>query len=366
MRRLPLVAAGLGLSLAACSLIVQFEPEGQACGPAGECLAGYTCVAGACTRGDAGSGCTGVVCNSPGPCQEPNGTCNPSTGRCVYPPRAANTQCSDNDQCTQGERCDGDGGCAPLTVTRCDSPPDRCRADAGTCNPATGACDYPIIPAGSACDDGNPCTVGERCDAARTCAGGSARLCNQPPSACAALVGSCDPQRGCVYPPAAGVTSCSDNSACTQGDYCDAGSCVSGPSCPPPLPCQVGTCQADGGCTYAVAPDGTSCGALASRRCCSGNCIDISSNPSHCGGCGIACTLGTTCESVAATNQCTLAPANTTARCSCVAGPSNTCPLGQSCFSLTDGGRCSPTDAGHCAAGERLQALTACPNYCVY
>jgi secreted trypsin-like serine protease len=60
---------------------------------------------------------------------------------------------------------------------------------------------------GAACDDGNPCTSGETCDATLNCTGGS---------------------------PVADGTICNDNNACTWGDSCMSGKCK---------PSQTNTCE---------------------------------------------------------------------------------------------------------------------------
>lgn len=358
---------------AGCSLLVQFDPEGQPCGPSSECLAGYACVDGGCTRGTGGGDggtCSPGSCTTPGPCESGPGTCELSTGRCQYVPKGLDEPCSDEDQCTAGDRCDGSGRCVPVTTTRCTTPPGPCFADAGTCSATSGACVYPLLPANAPCEDGNLCTVGEVCSATGTCGGGTTRLCTSPPNTCTEPSGTCFPSTGCIYAPRANST-CDDRNACTVGDTCDGGACISGRVCPPPAPCQVGTC-ADGGCTYVPAAEGSSCGAAASLRCCGGNCVDISSTTQHCGGCGIACIAGYACESVAATTTCTgFTPANTSGRCTCNNLAVGTCPTGQICRSaITYPNRCQPpinNDAGlGCAPGERVQAISGCPAYCYY
>ena len=366
MKRLGTVVAAAALLGAACSLIVQFDPEGQPCGAApNPCLSGYACVGGVCTK-NGGNLCSGVVCNTPGLCQHPDGTCNPSTGKCEYPPLAFNSVCTDGSQCTTGDHCDGDGGCVGTSTRVCNTPPSACHSDAGTCNAQSGICEYAALALNDRCEDGNPCTVGDTCGAGGVCSGGSARVCNTPPSACAAANGSCDTIRGCVYPPAPGVTICNDGNNCTQNDFCDAGSCIPGPTCPAPLPCQVGVCQ-NNSCNFTQAADGTSCGSNASNRCCGGNCVDISTNTNHCGGCNIGCGLGFTCESVAFSCVAPFNPANTSGRCTCDTAMAGSCPQAQNCRGTTPGvNRCQPLDAGQCAPNAKVQTITGCPSYCYY
>src|SRR5690242_13422039 len=67
-----------------------------------------------------------------------------------------------------------------------------------------------------------------------------------------------------------------------------------------PHPCESVACTG-GACVYAPLPDGASCGAGASSRCCGAACVDTSTDAANCGGCGLACGAGLTCESVALT-----------------------------------------------------------------
>jgi hypothetical protein len=71
--------AAAGTTLAACSLLLNFDPNGQPCDSRGGCLPGYQCVAGKCqpgtctTCGDSGApgdggtdaGCVGLQCQVP-------------------------------------------------------------------------------------------------------------------------------------------------------------------------------------------------------------------------------------------------------------------------------------------------------------
>ncbi len=104
------------------------------------CSAG--CEAGACL----GDPCEGVDCGDPpGPCFGA-GTCE--SGSCVYP-YLDGVGCDDGTPCTRDDACDT-GVCVGILVVCNHPPPDEC-LDAktlkawqvgGSCNPASGACEY--------------------------------------------------------------------------------------------------------------------------------------------------------------------------------------------------------------------------------
>jgi len=99
--------------------------------------------------------------------------------------------CNDGNACTQTDTCQG-GACAgsnPVVCTALDS----CH-DAGVCNTGTGVCSHPAKPNGTACSDGNACTLNEVCSGG-ICGGGTARSCDDG-NACTADV--CDPATGCA------------------------------------------------------------------------------------------------------------------------------------------------------------------------
>ncbi|MFY2563523.1 hypothetical protein ACN469_38375 [Corallococcus terminator] len=136
-------------------------------------------------------------CNTPpGSCFSPYGSCSGAT--CVYAPLAAGAVCDDGNACTLNDKCGATGACAGLTVG-CNSPPTACFTSPGTCNPATGACAYATRPAGTACNDGDSCTSGD------TCQGG---YCHGGPQVCCS----------------GGGVLC-NGVCCAQGDYCMGGSC---------------------------------------------------------------------------------------------------------------------------------------------
>jgi hypothetical protein len=87
------------------------------------------------------------------------------------------------------------------------------------CDPLIG-CVNPVA-SGAACEDGDPCTLDDRCDAAGACVAGRQATCT-PPDACSA--GHCDPVQGCVFSPLDGE-SCVDDDPCTTS-MCQGGACV--------------------------------------------------------------------------------------------------------------------------------------------
>jgi MYXO-CTERM domain-containing protein len=147
---------------------------------------------------------------------------------------------------------------------------DACHA-AGTCDTKTGACDDPIATDGTACDDGDQCTVSDACKAG-VCTAGTPVKCVVKDQCHSA--GTCDSATGeCSDPAVADGTTCDDGSACTQDDSCQAGACVgkTTTTCTAPDDChEDGTCDAEtGACTNPVKVNGTVC---ATGTCYSGKC----------------------------------------------------------------------------------------------
>lgn len=216
---------------------------------------------------------------------------------------------------------------------------------------------------GGPCQPDDPCATLGVCNDAGACIPTDAIPCDDPPSPCHAARGECQPDLGCIYPPLPMGTSCDDGDPCTVDDACDgAGSCTSGEECPSTDPCEASQCEG-GGCVSVPLPDGASCGTLPSERCCSGACVDISTDDAHCGGCNSPCAPGRACESVAETANCELAPADTSGRCNCI--ETAECPLGQLCRTQAPYlYRCAPSTSNNCD-GVMVE-VQLCPNYCDY
>lgn len=214
-------------------------------------------------------------------------------------------ECGDNNDCPMGESCfPKDHACEPSCQTS-----DDCPGDAPICDPATGAC------------------VG--------CVGDAD--CAQPTPSCSPLTKQC--------------VECASNADCgaatpicdIDGGKCE--ECLVDAHCPPSAQfCVDQECQDNP--TMTCAPGLIDCDAA--------GCVDVSSDPSHCGGCGIDCNGGT-CVS----GQCSCGPGDIVCNDGCVdpstdpdhcGGCGNQCDAGVTCVS----GNCA------CAAG----AIT-CNGACV-
>ncbi len=90
--------------------------------------------------------CKDVVC-APTQCQA-SSACDPATGACVAQPKQAGTACDDGNPCTTGDACDGEGGCLSGTPVVCEGA-DACNAP--TCE-ATGCVNHPV-------ENGTNCTT---------------------------------------------------------------------------------------------------------------------------------------------------------------------------------------------------------------
>jgi hypothetical protein len=198
-----------------------------------------------------------------------------------------------------------------------------------------------------------------------------------PASSDARDAGSCTAMGSCtpapchtgVYSCATGVPVCTDTGTvnngidCGAGKVCKDGSCVTcnaGGSCTPAdcktgnISCASGSpvCMPNGGTLV----DGIACGGAGAHRACksglcacapgydscSGTCLDITSDPANCGGCGHACGAKMACAG---------------SLCSCMAGLTG-CPDGCVDLRFDDnncsacGIKCPPTTS--CGAGACL------------
>ncbi len=101
--------------------------DGNACSNASTCDGASNCV-----------GRTFISCNDDNACT--SDTCDRDAG-CLYEPLSG-TPCSDANLCTEGDLC-VEGVCQGDLIPCPEG--DACEGE-GVCNPATGVCDYPILP----------------------------------------------------------------------------------------------------------------------------------------------------------------------------------------------------------------------------
>jgi RHS repeat-associated protein len=159
------------------------KPNGTACTDNNACTVSNHCQNGTCSAG------TPVVCAASDQCHVA-GTCNPSTGICSNPKKQDGASCNDGSACTQVDICQA-GTCTGTTPIICTAS-DQCHK-AGICNPSTGICSNPIQPNGTACSDGNACTLTDKCQAG-TCTGANPKTCTASDEC--HLAGVCDPLIG--------------------------------------------------------------------------------------------------------------------------------------------------------------------------
>ncbi len=382
------------------SCSVQHKSGGTACTDGQYCTVGDGCDGnGQCVGGGPRScGALADACNS--------GACNETQQACVTAPKIAGISCDDGQFCTTLDQCDGNGKCVGLGVTACAG--TACAA--GSCDPANQACALTPVPATTACNDGNPCTINDQCDASGDCQPGQGIVC--PGQACSA--GWCDPTTGgCVQKPLDVTATCDDGQSCTVGDHCDGfGACAGGAwnatcgcnadaMCNDGNPCTVDACDvATAACTFQLAAglpcdDGAPC-TTASACTPDGICVatalfdcSASSDTCHVGQCvasgstpvcqavalgdgtlcndGLFCTAGETCTAGTCGGGspviCAPAPACYTSACAestqgCANTPSTQgtacsdnepCTLGDACDGL-----------GGCQGGSAMANFAAC------
>jgi len=183
-----------------------FTPvDGLACDDGDLCTAGDICQAGVCAGEP-------LECTPLDACHDA-GSCDPATGECTDPQKPDGSACEIDDLCAEGA-CQA-GVCEGSNPIAC-QPLDQCH-DAGVCDPATGLCSNPEKTDGSACDDSDLCTQSDSCQAG-VCVGADPVDC--PATDECHQAGSCDPASGACDNPAQ-----PDGTACTNGT-CQSGECT--------------------------------------------------------------------------------------------------------------------------------------------
>jgi hypothetical protein len=232
------------------------------------------CVNGGCTTvpkpGSNGLPCeTGNLCTTDtcqnGTCQQGAVTvtcpqcqeCDPTTGTCTN--LANGTACDDGNPCTVNDTCQA-GFCTPGAAKNCNDN-NECTVD--TCDPTTGNCVHTPVSNGTPCETGNLCTT-DTCQNG-TCQQGAVTVTCQQCEKCNPATGTCVPNPGAA---------CTDNNPCTVNDTCNAvGVCTGTPLvCAAPQICcttgmHAGTCKL---------PSGATC--MSNGSCCSNSCTGPAGN----------------------------------------------------------------------------------------
>jgi hypothetical protein len=165
----------------------------------------------------------------------------------------AETACDDGNPCTENDQCNASGECLGVPKN-CDDT-DLCTID--TCA-ADGICSYAPAAVGSSCDDGNGCTENDVCSADGVCAG-TDNKCDDNVSC---TLDSCD-NGACVHDPA--LCACTEDVDCDDGIDCSAdacldGQCVASKNGCPCEPGQDATCDDGNLCTDDICVGGANPG----------------------------------------------------------------------------------------------------------
>jgi hypothetical protein len=199
--------------------------DGNACSPASSCNGAGVCLGD--TRCDDGLACTTDTCTptgcdnsqvADGTCyirgvcypanfQQPSNQCQAclpgptQASRTAWSPKPASATCNDGNACTLDDRCNGAGSCAPGAPKNCS---DGLTCTTDSCNTATGACSSSLA-AGS-------CLIGGSCHADG--ATWATNVCYKCATESSANNWSFNDGAGC-----------SDGNTCTANDRCGSGTC---------------------------------------------------------------------------------------------------------------------------------------------
>jgi len=203
---------------------------------------------------------------------------------------------------------------------------------------------------GVACDDGDPCTVDDRCGLG-VCEGRPALDCSGLDDG-ACVVGVCDPETvTCVAAPKVEGSSCEDGDLCTTGDICEAGQCVGAVTDCSGLagPCRAAACAPEtGACEVEVFDDNTTCddGDLCTVDgvCVAGECEETAVD---CADLDAPCQIGQCSPDTGACEAVVFEDGD-----SCEDG--NPCTVGETCVAGACGGATQLPDGESCGWDDDL------------
>jgi hypothetical protein len=213
-------------------------------------------------------------------------------------------QCTSIDEWHDRDNCGGCGIRCPVGDTCVNA----------KCVGADGGYDY--CPSSSVCPPDTSCSPSKGRCISDTCGPGTdGAPCNGPGALPICCGGACVD----AYADSSHCSAC--GRPCANGQFCDNGACKPTPSC---------TLQNSG--VDCPLPGG------GLGHCCSGSCVNFTTNAQSCGECGAFCPPGEVCRS----GSCTLPDAGSASSCS------GACPAGAVC----DGNRCVQLSCPAGATGE--------------
>ncbi len=292
-------------------------PNGATCEDGDACTTLQTCQDGQCQGGVAQN------CDDGNPCSQDQCDLNHGCQHALVNGGA----CEDGNACTVGDTCQS-GTCTPAGSLDCDDK-NPCTAD--TCDALSG-CVHAVMD-GSACDDGNVCTIGDAC-VGDVCTPGKGKVCDDG-NAC--TTDGCDLSGDCTT--AFNSAPCDDGNACSKDDICTIGACGgTGFSCDDGSICTTDSCDPEKGCVYTPTTlpcdDKNPC--TASDTCANGACV------------GLALQAAQICDDL---NPCT------TESCDAITG----CQYALNTAPCEDGNLCTSGDTcfnGVCNSGVSSCACT--------
>ena len=316
----------------------------------------------ACTHTDLcgeSKGCAGVTvsCDDGDPCSTDQ--CNKLKG-CQHTVLPSGTDCEDGVPCTEQGKCQG-GKCVPGEAKVCTASKVCWTA---TCSPVTDECVEAVSATGSGCDDGDACTEGDSC-AGSQCQGAKATCDDNKPC----TNDTCEPLSGCKAAPRPNLSACDDGDKCTTGDLCDGGVCHAGLAleCDDSDPCTVDSCDKAKGCVKAPAKDGIACddgdGDTGPDTCEAGKC---KSGPdlNKCKGSGDCDDKDVCTDDVCnLTSGVCSHPVNIDGPCD----DDDVCTIGEKCGKKDDKAACLPASVTNCddanaCTTDTCDAKTGCLN----
>ncbi|MBI5505584.1 MAG: hypothetical protein HY899_12350 [Deltaproteobacteria bacterium] len=367
-----------------------------ACDDGQFCTQGDHCLNQNCVGGGALDCSDAVACTVDG--------CSEASDQCTHQP--SNALCANGTFCDGAEICDALTGCGAGAAVDCSNLDGTCVT--GVCDEAGDVCSTQAANEGGDCDDGNFCTVNDRCQSGvcsgdpRDCADAvsctvdgcnetsdqcthqasdalcsngtfcdGAEICNVDtgcgggdPVDCSNLdgtcgVGVCNEQGDtCSVQAVNEGGDCDDGGFCTLGDHCQAGVCTGDQrDCADSVSCTIDACdEAADQCTHqasdALCSNGTFCDGVetcnAVSGCAGGSAVD-------CSNLNATCVTGVCNEDQ---DACATQPANEAGSCD----DGNFCTVDDTCNAgLCGGGArdCSALD-GECVVGVCNEAGDTC------